>query len=126
ILQHKAAQHGVTLHPEIVEFVAERIRANIRQLEGALLRLAAHIELYDRTIDLESAKEILRDMIDDFQVRLEIEEIQRTVAQFYGQPTEALSAKTRKREVVTARHVAMYFCKRLTTHSLKSIGLRFG
>ncbi len=126
ILQHKAAQHAVALHPLVAEFVAERIRANIRQLEGALLKLAAHAELYGRQIDLELAKEILRDMVDDYQVRLEIEDIQRIVAQFYEISPELLSAKTRKREIVTARHVAMYFCKMMTSHSLKSIGLRFG
>jgi len=126
ILQHKAAQQDVSLRPDVIDFVAERIRANIRQLEGALLRLAAHGELYDLEIDVDASKEILRDMIDDVQVRLEIEDIQRSVAQYYGLSAELLSAKTRKREVVTARHVAMHFCKHLTTHSLKSIGLRFG
>lgn len=126
ILQHKAAQHNVSLHPDVVDFVAERVKANIRQLEGALLRLSAHAGLYRREIDPEAAKEILRDMMDDFQVRLEIEDIQRSVAQFYGLAPELLSAKTRKREIVTARHVSMYFSKQMTSHSLKSIGLRFG
>lgn len=126
ILQHKSAKHGVSLHPQIIDFVAERVRANIRQLEGALLKLSAHSDLYEQDMDLDAAKEILRDMIDDYQVRLEIEDIQRSVAQFYGVATELLSAKTRKREIVTARHVAMFFSKQLTSHSLKSIGLRFG
>ncbi len=126
ILQHKADQHEVSLQPDVIDFVAERIRANIRQLEGALLRLSAHADLYRTDLDVSAAKEILRDMIEDYQVRLEIEDIQRSVAQYYGIASELLSAKTRKREIVTARHVAMHFCKQLTTHSLKSIGLRFG
>ncbi len=126
ILQHKAVQHNVSLTPDVVDFVAERVKANIRQLEGALLRLSAHAGLYRREIDPDAAKEILRDMMDDIQVRLEIEDIQRSVAQFYDITPELLSAKTRKREIVTARHVSMYFCKQLTSHSLKSIGLRFG
>jgi chromosomal replication initiator protein len=126
ILQYKAAQHNVSLSPDVVDFVAERVKANIRQLEGALLKLSAHSSIYRREIDPEAAKEILRDMMDDFQVRLEIEDIQRAVAQFYSLTPELLSAKTRKREVVTARHIAMYFSKQMTSHSLKSIGLRFG
>ena len=126
ILRHKAAKNSLTLLPDVIDFVAERIRANIRQLEGALLRLAAHAGLYGRAIDVDAAKDILRDMMEDYQVRLEIEDIQRLVAQFYGLAPELLSAKSRKREIVTARHVAMYFSKQLTTHSLKSIGLRFG
>ena len=126
ILQHKAAKNNVSLHPDVVDFVAERVKANIRQLEGALLKLSAHSSLYRREIDPDAAKEILRDMMDDVQTRLEIEDIQRSVAQYYEVSPELLSAKTRKREIVTARHVAMYFSKQMTSHSLKSIGLRFG
>lgn len=126
ILQYKAAKQNVPLHPDVVEFVAERVKANIRQLEGALLKLAAHAGLYRREIDAEAAKDILRDMMEDLHVRHEIEDIQRLVAQFYEMQPELLSAKTRKREIVTARHVAMYFSKMMTSHSLKSIGLRFG
>ncbi len=126
ILRYKAAKHDVSLTPDVVDFVAERVKANIRQLEGALLKLSAHAALYRREIDPDAAKEILRDMMEDFQVRLEIEDIQRAVANFYGLTPEDLSAKTRKREVVTARHVAMHFSKKMTSHSLKSIGLRFG
>ena len=106
--------------------MAERIRTNIRHLEGALLKLVAHAELYHQDIDLCAAKDILRDMIEDYQVQPEIEEIQCSIAQYYGISAELLSEKTRKREIVIARHMAMYFCKELTAHSLKSIGLRFG
>ncbi len=126
ILQHKAFKMGVSLRTDVLEFVAERIRANIRQLEGALHKLSAYVTHHHQDIDVNTAKGILRDLMEDCQVRLEIEDIQRCVAQFYGIKPELLSAKTRKREAVTARHLAMYFCKQLTSHSLKSIGNRFG
>ncbi len=126
ILQHKAVKMGVSLRTEVLEFVAERIRANIRQLEGALNKLCAYVAHHRQDIDVNTAKGILRDLMEDCRVRLEIEDIQRCVAQFYGIEPDLLSAKTRKREAVTARHLAMYFCKELTSHSLKSIGNRFG
>lgn len=126
ILQHKAIKMGVSLREEVVQFVAERVRANIRQLEGALHKLSAYVAHHPQGIDINTAKGILRDLMEDCQVRLEIEDIQRCVAQFYGIEPELLSAKTRKREAVIARHLAMYFCKQLTAHSLKSIGNRFG
>ena len=126
ILQHKAVKMGVSLRLDVLEFVAERVRANIRQLEGALHKLSAYATHHSRDIDINIAKGILQDLMEDCQVRLEIEDIQRCVAQFYGIEPDLLSAKTRKREAVTARHLSMYFCKQLTSHSLKSIGNRFG
>ena len=126
ILQHKAFKMGVSLRTDVLEFVAERIRANIRQLEGALHKLSAYVTHHHQDIDVNTAKGILQDLMEDCQVRLEIEDIQRCVAQFHGIKPELLAAKTKKQEVVTARHLAMYFCRKLTSHSLKSIGQRFG
>ena len=82
--------------------------------------------LHKREVDLTLAKEVLRDMVKDTRVNLTIEEIQRIVCEYFDMPEDLVRAKTRKREVVQARQVAMFFAKQLTQHSLKTIGLHFG
>ena len=126
ILQRKAEDEGVTLGYELIEFVAHHIKSNIRELEGALIRLVAHAALSGRELDLPMAKEVLRDLIKETRVSLTIEEIQRIVCEYFGIEENLVRAKTRKREVVQARQVAMYFSKAFTQHSLKTIGLHFG
>ncbi|GMQ82192.1 MAG: chromosomal replication initiator protein DnaA [Rhodothermia bacterium] len=126
ILQRKAVEDGIQISHEILEFVAHNIKSNIRELEGALIRLLAYGTLHKRDIDLPLAKEVLRDLIKDTRVTLTIEEIQRLVCEYFSIEEDLVRAKTRKREVVQARQIAMYFCKQLTQHSLKTIGLHFG
>jgi chromosomal replication initiator protein len=126
ILRRKAVEDGIEISDDIFEFIAHNIKSNIRELEGALIRLLAHGTLHRRDIDLSLAKDVLRDLITDTRVTLSIEQIQRLVCEYFGIGEDLVRAKTRKREVVQARQVAMYFCKRLTQHSLKTIGLHFG
>lgn len=126
ILQRKAEDDNIDLDQEVIEFIAHNIKSNIRELEGALIRLMAHASLHERDIDLGLAKEVLRDLMQDVQVNLTIEEIQRTVCEYLDIAEDLIRAKTRKREVVRARQIAMYFCKEMTQHSLKTIGLHFG
>ena len=126
ILQRKAEDDGIDLDQEVIEFIAHNIKSNIRELEGALIRLLAHATLHQRDLDLDLAKEVLRDLMQDMQVNLTIEEIQRIVCDYLNIPEDLVRAKTRKREVVRARQIAMYFSKKLTQHSLKTIGLHFG
>ena len=126
ILHRKADDDGIQFPPDVIEFIAHNIKSNIRELEGALIRLLAHATLHKREVDLALAKEVLRDMIKDTRVNLTIEEIQRIVCEYFDMPEDLVRAKTRKREVVQARQVAMYFAKQLTQHSLKTIGLHFG
>jgi chromosomal replication initiator protein len=126
ILKRKAEDDGIVINDEIIEFVAHHIKSNIRELEGALIRLLAHATLHKREIDLPLAKEVLRDLIKDARVSLTIEQIQNVVCDYFSIPEDLVRAKTRKREVVQARQVAMHFCKKLTQHSLKTIGLHFG
>ena len=126
ILRRKAVEDGIILSDDIFEFVAHNIKSNIRELEGALIRLLAHGTLHKREVDLALAKDVLRDLITDTRVTLTIDQIQRLVCEYFGIPEDLVRAKTRKREVVQARQVAMYFCKSLTQHSLKTIGLHFG
>ena len=126
ILQRKAEDEGVTLGYELIEFIAHHIKTNIRDLEGALIRLVAHAAISGRDLDLMMAKEVLRDLIKETRVSLTIEEIQRIVCEYFGIEENLVRAKTRKREVVQARQVAMFFSKQFTQHSLKTIGLHFG
>ncbi len=126
ILKRKAIEDGIDISDDIFEFVAHNIKSNIRELEGALIRLLAHGTLHKREIDLSLAKDVLRDLITDSRVTLTIDQIQRLVCEYFGIEEDLVRAKTRKREVVQARQVAMYFCKKLTQHSLKTIGLHFG
>ena len=126
ILQRKAVEDGIRIDHEILEFVAHNIKSNIRELEGALIRLLAYGTLHKREVDLPLAKEVLRDLIKDTRVTLTIEEIQRLVCEYFSIEEDLVRAKTRKREIVQARQIAMYFCKQFTQHSLKTIGLHFG
>lgn len=126
ILQRKAEDDGIDLPPDVIEFIAHNIKRNIRELEGSLIRLLAHATLHQCEIDLQLAKNVLKDLIQEPRVNLSIEEIQRIVCDYYGIDEDRVRARTRKREVVRARQVAMYFSKEFTSHSLKTIGLHFG
>jgi chromosomal replication initiator protein len=126
ILRRKAEDEGVELKDEVIEFIAHHIKSNIRELEGALIRLVAHSAFHKCEIDLNLAREVLRDLIKESRVTLTVEQIQQIVCEYFRIPPDQVRAKTRKREVVQARQVAMYFCKHFTQHSLKSIGLHFG
>ncbi len=126
ILQRKAEDDGIDLDQDVIEFIAHNVKSNIRELEGALIRLLAHATLHQREINLGLAKEVLRDLMEDEQANLTIEEIQRIVCEYTGIDEDRMRGKTRKREVVRARQIAMYFCKKLTQNSLKTIGLHFG
>jgi len=126
ILQRKAEDDGIYVDGDVVEFVAHNVKSNIRELEGSLIRLLAHATLHGRDIDLELAREVLRDVIKETRVSLGVEQIQQIVCEYFGIEEDLVRARTRKREVVQARQVAMYFSKIFTKHSLKTIGLKFG
>ncbi|MDX1530228.1 MAG: chromosomal replication initiator protein DnaA [Rhodothermales bacterium] len=126
ILQRKAEDDGIDVDPDVIEFIAHNVKSNIRELEGSLIRLLAHATLHGREIDLDLAKEVLRDLIKEARVQLGTEQIQKLVCDYFSIPEDLVRARTRKREVVQARQVAMYFTKQLTKQSLKSIGLQFG
>ena len=126
ILNRKAEDEGIELDDEIITFIAQRIERNIRELEGALIRLLAYATLHQHDIDLALTKEVLRDLVQEQEATLTIEDIQCIVCEHLDVSEEQVRAKTRKREVVRARQIAMYFAKRHTDHSLKDIGLHFG
>jgi len=126
ILKNKMLESGVELPEEIVDYLAHNITSNIRELEGALISLLAQSSLTRVDVTLELAQGMLRSLLSRPERELTIESIQQVVSEHFSMEVSLLKAKTRKREVVQARQIAMYFAKDLTHHSLKSIGLHFG
>ena len=126
ILEAKAARAGATIAPKVLEFLASRITANVRELEGALNRLIAHANLFGRPITLESTQEVLRDLLKSHERRVSIEEIQRKVAEHYGMRLTDMVSARRSRAIARPRQVAMYLAKQMTTRSLPEIGRKFG
>ncbi len=126
ILKSKMYQNGIELIEEVVEFIAHNITTNIRELEGALISLLAQSSLNRREVDLALAKSMLQKFVDSVSREITIESIQQIVGEHLDIEVELMKAKTRKRAIVQARQIAMYFAKEMTRHSLKSIGLHFG
>jgi len=126
ILQAKAQGADVEVPPRVLEFLAHKITSNVRELEGALNRLIAHANLFGRPITLESAQEVLHDILRAHDRRVTIEEIQRKVAEHYNIRLTDMSSARRARNVARPRQVAMYLAKQLTSRSLPEIGRRFG
>lgn len=126
ILHCKANQLGVELSDDVAFFVGRRIRSNIRELEGALRRLVANAQFTGKPITLEFARYALRDMLAAQDKQVSIENIQKTVAEYFKlRTTELLSAK-RSRSLARPRQIAMALAKELTKHSLPEIGSAFG
>jgi chromosomal replication initiator protein len=126
ILMSKALAEGVELPDEVAFFIAKRIRSNVRELEGALRRVIANSRFTERPINLEFAKEALRDLLA-VQARLvSIENIQKTVADYFKIRVADLLSKRRSRSIARPRQVAMALAKELTNHSLPEIGDAFG
>ena len=126
ILEAKAARAGVAIPAKVLEFLAHKITANVRELEGALNRLVAHANLFGRAITLEFTQEVLHDILKAHDRRVTIEEIQRRVAEHYKIRLTDMSSARRARAVARPRQVAMYLAKQLTQRSLPEIGRRFG
>ena len=117
---------SVDVPRDVLEFLARRITSNIRELEMALNRVTAHSTLVGRQIDLEMAKEVLRDVLRASERRITIEEIQRRVAEHYNIKLSEMSSERRARAVARPRQVAMFLSKQLTSRSLPEIGRKFG
>src|SRR5215470_17226068 len=126
ILMTKAQSGGVTLPEEVAFFIAKRIRSNVRELEGALRRVIANSRFTGRAITLEFTKEALKDLLSLQAKLVTIENIQKTVADYYKVRMADLLSKRRSRSVARPRQVAMALAKELTTHSLPEIGDAFG
>ncbi|MBO6575097.1 MAG: chromosomal replication initiator protein DnaA [Rhodothermales bacterium] len=127
ILQRGANRHGLDLPFEIIEYIAANVTDNIRVLEGSLNRILASRHIDDSPLTLEVVQPLLSDVISTSKRRTpSAAEIRDTVAEAYGMTVEQLIGKSRKRPIVDARHVAMHFCKQMTSLSLEAIGRRFG
>ena len=126
ILMSKAAISHVDLPEEVAFFVAKRIRSNVRELEGALKRVVATSEFTGRPITLELVKEALRDLLALQEKLVTVENIQKTVAEYYKIRIADLLSKRRSRSIARPRQIAMALAKELTNHSLPEIGDAFG
>ncbi|MCS5491898.1 chromosomal replication initiator protein DnaA [Algoriphagus limi] len=126
IIRRKMQSEGIFIPDDVVEYLAYTVDTNVRELEGILISLIAHASLNRVEIDLQLAKAVMKNIIRDIETEVGIDFIQKTVSEYFGIELDDLKAKTRKKEIVIARQVAMYFSKEFTNHSLKSIGYHFG
>ncbi len=131
IINKKLASEKVSLPFEVSQFVAERFTANIRELEGALIRLLAYASIAGKVLDLKLAEEVFKDgsgksSTTNGHKEASLEQIIRKVAAAFGLTEEALKSKSKTKELAWARQVGMYLAHKLTQYSLKSIGAKFG
>jgi chromosomal replication initiator protein len=126
ILRQKIYNDGVTLPEDVVNYIAGNVVNNIRELEGALISLLAQATLNRKEITFDSAKEVIDKLVKKTQHEISVESIQKAVCDYFGIEVNALHSKTRKREIVQARQIAMYFSKSMTNSSLSTIGAKIG
>jgi chromosomal replication initiator protein len=126
ILQKKAEQEKVTLPTDVALYIASNIRSNVRELEGALIRLVAHSSLIGAEITLPYTQQVLKNFIDSQARKVTIESIQKAVAEQFGLRLVEIKAKNNSRAIVYPRQIAMYLAKHLTEASLPEIGRQFG
>jgi chromosomal replication initiator protein len=126
ILEQKMYADGIELPKDVVEYLAYSITSNIRELEGALISLIAQSSLNKKAINLDLAKQMIDKFVKNTAREVSIDYIQKVVCDYFDLPIELLKSKTRKREVVQARQIAMYFAKKMTKSSLANIGLHCG
>jgi chromosomal replication initiator protein len=126
ILKSKAQGAGVELSDEVAFFIAKRIRSNVRELEGALRRVIANARFTGRPITLDFAKEALKDLLTLQAKLVTIENIQKTVADYFKVRVADLLSQRRSRSIARPRQIAMALAKELTSHSLPEIGDAFG
>lgn len=126
ILASKAGIADIELPDDVALFIAQRVRANVRELEGSLHQVLAHADLMGKAITVDLAKEALRDQISSHARQISMANIQKTVSNYYNIPVKDILSPKRNRPIVLARHVAMTLAKDLTNHSLPEIGSAFG
>ncbi len=127
ILRKKAAKDGMTLQPGVMEFIASKIQSNIRELEGALIRVVAFGSLNKQDIDLKLAEIVLKDLISESdRPDITASTIMAVTAEYFGISLDDLTGGSRTRVLVSARQIAMYLCRELTELSLPKIGQTFG
>jgi chromosomal replication initiator protein len=126
ILQKRLYNDGITMPSDVIHYIANNISTNIRELEGALISLIAQSSLNKKEITIELARQIIDKFVKSTSKEISIDYIQKLVCDFFNIPAEVINSKTRKREIVQARQLAMYFAKKHTKASLATIGLHCG
>lgn len=126
ILQAKAEQKSMKLTSEVLEFLADKITNNVREMEGALNRLAVHASLQDSEVSVDLVKDVLKDLLRTNSRKITIDEIQKKVVEHYNIKLSDMHSPRRSRSVARPRQVAMYLAKSITTRSLPEIGRKFG
>jgi chromosomal replication initiator protein len=126
ILNQKLYNDGVEMPVDVIEYLAYSINSNVRELEGALISLLAQSSLNKKKITVELAKQMIDKFVKNTTREISIDYIQKVICDYFDMPIELLKSKTRKREIVQARQLAMYFSKQLTKNSLASIGAQCG
>ena len=126
IIKNKLYRDGVDMPEDIVEFLAHNIKTNIRELEGAIISLIAHSSFNKKDITLDLAKKIVDNYVKNTKREVSIDYIQKIVSEYFQMDVETLQSKTRKRHIVQARQLAMFFAKKFTKASLASIGSQIG
>lgn len=126
IINRKMQADGIQIPTEVAEYLAYSVDTNLRDMEGVLNSLIFHATLLKKEIDLELAKEVMKNIIKEIQSDVSVDFIQKTVSEYFKVELDALKGKAKKREFVIPRQVAMYFCKRYTQLTLALIGENFG
>ncbi len=126
IIHNKMQSDGIEIPTEVAEYLAYSVDTNLRDMEGVLNSLLFHATLLKKEIDLELAKEVLKNIVKEIQADVSVDYIQKTVADYFKVELEQMKSKIKKREIVIPRQVAMYFCKRYTQLTLALIGENFG
>jgi chromosomal replication initiator protein len=126
IIQKKAENEGMDIPDDVIEFIARYVTSNVRELEGCLISVLARASIEGREITIDLAQDVLRSIAVPIKTQLTIQDIQAAVSVHFQISESLLLAKTRKQEIARARQVAMFLCKELTRHSLKTIGMHFG
>ncbi|NOZ46514.1 MAG: chromosomal replication initiator protein DnaA [Chlorobi bacterium] len=126
ILKQKVYNDGIVLDEEVIEYIATHVTSGIRELEGALISLLAQSTLNKKEITIELAKQMIDKLVKSSSHEITIDYIIKVVSSYFNMPVELLNSKTRKREIVQARQIAMYFAKGMTKSSLATIGSQVG
>tara|TARA_B100001057_G_scaffold373972_1_gene378505 strand:- start:27098 stop:28525 length:1428 start_codon:yes stop_codon:yes gene_type:complete len=126
ILKNKLYRDGVEIDDEVIEYVAKNINSNVRELEGAIISLIAQSSFNRAEISVELAKEVINKFVKNNRREVSIDYIQKIVSDYFQMDIQTLQSKTRKRHIVQARQIAMYFAKKYTKASLASIGSQIG
>ena len=126
ILKNKLYRDGVEMPDDIVEYIAKNIKTNIRELEGAIISLIAQSSFNKKEVNIELAKQVVEKFVKNTKREVSIDYIQKIVSDYFQMDVDTLQSKTRKRHIVQARQLAMFFAKKFTKASLASIGSQIG